>query len=167
MARRPLSELWLRSGQSLVFDRWTVILLILFTIGPVLAIIDGIRTGNHPVWIYGILALVGSVGAAACFRVLGKSYFYQLGFLLVFMIVIGLIRLMLTIHGTVANPPSIGHRAWVMTNSLLFYVPAFLSLKRFSSGVHSTLICTGVSKVQAGLLQLLYRFFGDPGICLS
>lgn len=143
-----------------------MVLLVLFIIGPVIAIIDGIRTGNNPVWIYGVLALIGSVGAAVCFRVLGKSYLYQLGFLLVFMIVIGLIRLLLTSHGATVNAPSTGHRAWIMTNSLLFYVPALFVVEEvFFRGALDSYLHRGeqgAGWTSAAFVSILWGFWHMP-----
>src|SRR2546430_2759354 len=85
IARRPLLELWLRNGQALRMDRWPAAWLVLFLVGPVQAMADGVRSGSWPVAIYGLAALLGALGAALAFRALGPSALRQLGLLVILM----------------------------------------------------------------------------------
>ncbi len=126
IAHHPLRELWLLHGQPLRFDVWTMAWLILFLIGPVLTIREGIQAGDWPVMVYGTAALVGALGAALAFRVLGGKNLRQLGLVLIVMALIGLVRLLLqrSTAGATAQDLEAGTLLRVGLESLLFYVPA-------------------------------------------
>jgi membrane protease YdiL (CAAX protease family) len=126
IARRPMRELWLRHGQPLLFDRWTGAWLLLFLIGPIQAILSGAKTGNTPVVIYGLAAILGAGGAALAFRVLEPSNLRQLGLLLLLAIPIGLVRLLLQLSAAQAGSGglALGERLVTGIQSLLFYIPA-------------------------------------------
>ena len=94
VARRPLRELWLREGQPFRFDRWTAALLVVLLIGPVEAIVQGVRGSDWAVTAYGCAALLGAVGAALSFRVLGRARLRQLVILLVIAVPLALARLL-------------------------------------------------------------------------
>ncbi len=126
IARRPLRELWLLHGQRLRFDVWTAACLVLFLIGPVLAISAGIHADNWPVTIYGMAAIVGAFGAALAFRVLGGENLRQLGLVIVLLAAVALVRLVLQRSTAGAAIQDRGPRELLQAGlqSLLFYVPA-------------------------------------------
>ncbi len=92
VAQRPLSELWLRHGQTLQFDRRTLAWLILFLIGLIQATVAGIHEGSWQITIHGLMAILGATGAAFAFRVLGRKNMEQIGVLLLLVIPIVLVR---------------------------------------------------------------------------
>jgi membrane protease YdiL (CAAX protease family) len=146
IARRPLRELWLRDGKPMCFDRGTAVWLLLFLIGPVLTIIGGIRSGSWPIAIYGLIAILGAVGAALAFRVLPPAYLRQLGLLLVLTIPIGLARLFLqrAVAGTGLQELALGKRFLAEIQSLLFYVPAlFIAEEVFFRGALDSYLHAG------------------------
>lgn len=126
VARRPLLELWLRDGQALRVDRWTAVWLVLFLVGPVQALAEGVRSGNPPVAGYGLAALLGAVGAALAFRALGPSTLRGLGLLIVLMVPLGLLRVLLQLAfaGAGGHDLALLGRLGTEVQSLLFYVPA-------------------------------------------
>jgi membrane protease YdiL (CAAX protease family) len=126
IARRPLRELWLRRGLAMQFDRWTALWLLLFLIGPIQAIVNGIRYGNWPVAIYGMAAIMGAVGAAFAFRVLGAANLRRLSLWFLLTIPIGIVLVLIrrSVPGVALHGLAFVPRLWTEVQSLLFYVPS-------------------------------------------
>ncbi len=168
IARRPLRELWLRFGQNMRFDHWTAVWLILFLIGPIQAIVNGVRFHNWPVVIYGIAAIVGAAGAAFAFRVLGAANLRRLGLWLLLSIptVIVLLLIRRSVPGAALHDTAFLTRLWTQAQSLLFYVPALFVVEEvfFRGALDSYLHRDehGTGLVSAAYVSALWGLWHTP-----
>ncbi len=168
VARRPLRELWLREGQPFRFDRWTAALLVVLLIGPVEAIVQGVRGSDWAVTAYGCAALLGAVGAALSFRVLGRARLRQLVILLVIAVPLALARLLaaLVLAGGNTHELAAAHRLWLGVQSLLFYVPAVFVAEEvlfrgaFDSYLHRRE--SGAGWASAAFVSILWGLWHTP-----
>ena len=123
----------------------------LFVIGPITAIADGVRAQAWPIAFYGVVAIFGAVGAAFAFRVLDLPNLGLLGLLALLLIPVGLVRVL-----TQGADADLWGRVGEAIKSLLFYVRPCSSWRKCSFAAPLTRICTATrrKRLDFGCLRL-------------